>query len=631
MNSKSPPLAKGGRGGFFDAARISKWFQKPGKAFYQLWTAQANTYWKPVVGTIEIGIGIDTDTDTDTDTEKTNPNDEWIELFDLLPRISESRKYRIAEKIYNLMILQTYLTQLRQESLTEIRDTATRFFTKYHAVHHLHTIIAQYPAQADSECIAALQAVLTSPEFAHQRQSLFLYRMAAETLAGVLAAAPSRGQARQALDALETVLACTSGHAHRATAESVSLLPVTAQGPPLPQGLSDCPETDWRHFFSAIESQPLGSPELKGRSLVYALSGTQSRLVIKLAKPHHDPHTLQLEAHWMIALQSLANKWPLRFDVPTPIAVGNKHLVRLRALPPQAGEPTNFHAMRYALAFLAPADYYHYPNDDRRRVSNGQFLEILARNAWLMGKLAGCGIVHDAAIPLFHNRVQRHRRRDQGRYEWFRGGRLDRWLESCRHPNIGPSGLRDFEHFQSIGSSGRNLYRQIGAAFLSLLLIAGSFFRNRDATLMGMAPDGQPIDARHLFDPALLQAACRLIFKGFYLGFTGRPHRGAEPVDWNRLIQRMIAEMGVDRHMIEILRATDQNQMTQTEFQAFLAHRDIAGKQLSRIQKGAQDISFPSGPHLGDFNNRISLPEIIEASAAMAAVCMAGRHWRQFQ
>jgi hypothetical protein len=526
------------------------------------------------------------------------------------------------------MTLQTHLTQLRQESLTEIRDTATQFFVKYHAVHHLHTIFAQDPSQADSECIAALQAVLTSPEFAHQRQSLFLYRMAAEALTGLFAAASSRKQARQALNALEAVLACTSGHAHRATAESMALLPVTIPGPPLPRPMSDCPETDWRCFFSVIDVQPLGPPALKGRSLVYALSGTQSQLVIKLAKPYHDPHTLQLEAHWMTALQSMANSWPLRFDVPTPIAVAGSHLVRLHALPPPAGTPSDFHSMRYALAFLAPPDYYHYPNDDRRRISNGQFLEILARNAWLMGKLATCGIVHDAAIPLFHNRVQRHRRRDQGRYEWFRGGRLDRWLESCRHPNIGPSGLRDFEHFQSIDGSGRNLYRQIGAAFLSLMLIAGSFFRNRDATLVGRRPDGKPIDARHLFDPSLLQAACRLIFKGFYLGFAGRPHQGAEPVDWHRLSQRMIAEMGIDRYMIEILRAADQNQMTQTEFQMFLARRDIADKQQSPLQKGVQDISFQSGPHLGDFNNRISLPEIIEASAAMTAVCMAGRHWR---
>jgi hypothetical protein len=31
-----------------------------------------------------------------------------------------------------------------------------------------------------------------------------------------------------------------------------------------------------------------------------------------------------------------------------------------------------------------------------------------------------------------------------------------------------------------------------------------------------------------------------------------------------------------------------------------------------------------SGPHLGDFNRQICLPEMIEAVAAMSAVCVAG-------
>ena len=43
-------------------------------------------------------------------------------------------------------------------------------------------------------------------------------------------------------------------------------------------------------------------------------------------------------------------------------------------------------------------------------------------------------------IPLFHNRTQRLRRDDQGRYQWFRAGRLDQWLDSCAFPNLGLSG-----------------------------------------------------------------------------------------------------------------------------------------------------------------------------------------------
>ena len=43
------------------------------------------------------------------------------------------------------------------------------------------------------------------------------------------------------------------------------------------------------------------------------------------------------------------------------------------------------------------------------------------------------------------------------------------------------------------------------------------------------------------------------------------------------------------------------------------------------MEKGAADIVILSGPHLGGFNRPISLPEMIEAVAGMAAVCVADR------
>ena len=47
------------------------------------------------------------------------------------------------------------------------------------------------------------------------------------------------------------------------------------------------------------------------------------------------------------------------------------------------------------------------------------------------------------------------------------------------------------------------------------------------------------------------------------------------------------------------------------------------------MQPGQSDILINSGPHLGDFNRQISLPELIEATAAMSAVCIAGRYMTQ--
>ena len=32
-----------------------------------------------------------------------------------------------------------------------------------------------------------------------------------------------------------------------------------------------------------------------------------------------------------------------------------------------------------------------------------------------------------------------------------------------------------------------------------------------------------------------------------------------------------------------------------------------------------------SGPHLGEFNRQISLPELVDSTAAMSAMCIAGR------
>jgi hypothetical protein len=39
-------------------------------------------------------------------------------------------------------------------------------------------------------------------------------------------------------------------------------------------------------------------------------------------------------------------------------------------------------------------------------------------------------------------------------------------------------------------------------------------------------------------------------------------------------------------------------------------------------------VALETGPHLGDFNNRTSLPELSEAAAAMVAACLAARHER---
>jgi len=121
------------------------------------------------------------------------------------------------------------------------------------------------------------------------------------------------------------------------------------------------------------------------------------------------------------------------------------------------------------------------------------------------------------------------------------------------------------------------------------------------------------------------------IFTNYYKGFAGSSFKGDLPVDLDRLCHRMIEEMGVDRHMEEILRVADQEAMTDVEFRDFLCSRGYPEAEAAELEKGIDDITIHSGPHLGAFNRPISLPEIIEAVETMSALCMAGRYLEQEQ
>jgi hypothetical protein len=81
--------------------------------------------------------------------------------------------------------------------------------------------------------------------------------------------------------------------------------------------------------------------------------------------------------------------------------------------------------------------------------------------------------------------------------------------------------------------------------------------------------------------------------------------------------------------MEEILRVTDQKVMTDDEFEFFMKQRGYSDQKINELQKGIKDIVIHSGPHLGAFNDSISLPELIESVATMSALCIAGRYWKE--
>ncbi len=517
----------------------------------------------------------------------------------------------------------------RDRILSEITlaDKAYDFMAKFMAVYSLQSLTKTNPEVIKSDTISILEKVLIDSEFSHQIQAYFMYKEVASTLCSVII--HSKDLAAEALTTLKNLLALTNGHPHRATAEALGALPFTIRGPVIRyNGKKEIPCVMWKEICDQVNFDLIEPPQVVGRSLVASAGQRNQLLVIKLARAGESLESLYAEAFWMEYLQTQVGSFPIRFDVPKAIEIHGSHAFMLKEIPVKIPGSINVHPKGYAIGFLSDEDYFTYPNDtkEEKQLAKQEVKEVISRNAWLLGNLASVGIIHSAPVPLFHNRVQRYRRRDQGLYEWPRAGRLDRWLESCLHPNLGLTGLRDFEHLVSFKGASKNLYRYIGIHMLSMLLIAGSYFRNKESYRVGFDNCGNPVDARDLFDKKFLKELIHDIFCNYYNGFVGKPFEGKLPIDLDKLAGRMIDEMGIDSHMEEILRVTDQNEMTNEEFKAFLRGRGLSIEKIDSFQKGARDIVIHSGPHLGEFNHRISLPELIEAVGTMSSLCIAGRY-----
>ncbi len=520
--------------------------------------------------------------------------------------------------------MHTFPYTLKNHAEAALNDPRFDFIATYHAVADLRRLARKHPGVLDGQTIFALEGLLQSNAFRRVRQAYFLFREAASVMTDIATAPGQNGLGSKALASLSHLLLKTDGSAHRGVAEALGSLPVSITGPRVSdRSGASRPTISWTNLLSSNGLTTTGTPRYIGRSLVVETSEKTLLLVVKLAKNRDTAAGLAKEISWMETLKKPDYNVDCRFHIPTPLSVDNQRVFRLKRIPLTPPDTVNRHPDGLAIAFIAHRDYFVYPN--HHRVDPLSAREMLGRNAFLLGRLTAKGVVHDAPIALFHNRTQRLRRDDQGRYQWFRSGRLDQWLDSCAFPNLGLSGLRDFEHLESFSGRSRTLYRHIGSHFLSLLLVAGSHFRCRDKTKVGLDKNGQPVDARDLFDRQLLKSMVVEIFENYYFGFTGYAANNSLPVDLEGLVGRMIEEMGVDRYMTELLRRTDQNALTDSEFVAFLKERGYSSDQIDGLTRGEKDIQIISGPHLGGFNRQISLPELIEAVAAMSAACIAGR------
>lgn len=513
----------------------------------------------------------------------------------------------------------------------EISRTGAEFSALFMAVQDLGSLLRSRPHLASPETIDALVYILRCKEYRSRKQVFFVYKEAADALASLTAAADIPEAVRQrALNRLKSLVVGEEGPAHRAAAEALGALPLNIQGPRLEEHpvATPIPAISWTELLRTEGLQPRRAVRTFGRSLAMAQHEQHRWFVVKFLRRGDSVLDAHREALWMTHLRDRRAAIPLRFDIPQPVSIHGSYILSLPDAPRPGMDAAALHPERYAIAFWAHRDYFTYLNEhvEHPPLNPLEFREALHRNAWLLGKLASWGIVHSAPIPLFHNRIQRQRRSDGGLYQWHRRGRLDRWLHSCRFPNLGLSGIRDLEHLTAFAGPPHVLYQQVGTHLLSLFLVAGSYFRHKDMDRVGLDRMGNPVDARDLFDLEHLGSCLLAILEGYHLGFTGKPVEEDLSEKIDQLAQRMRDEMGRDRHMEEILRAADQREMTEAAFCHFLVERGLSQGDLGGRSKGEQDLCILTGPHLGGFNQQISIPELIDFVATVSALCIAGSY-----
>ena len=349
----------------------------------------------------------------------------------------------------------------------------------------------------------------------------------------------------------------------------------------------------------------------KGRSLIFR-TGKTILGVIKFATSRDNVSEIRQEAVWM----EWFSQDTLEFEttVPESIHIQGSSLFKITDELPQGG-PQSIYG-QVCIVFRPCPGYYEYPNvedADQKNIKSSFF-----KSAFALGKLSSMGLYHTALIPLFHNRVQQNRRNDSGRYLWEHAGRLDQWLDSSRFPNFAASGLRDFEHI-ACQAKRLDLEHYTGEYLLSFIMVAGSCFRNKAPHRRGIDNTIPYVDTRDLFCPDLFESLLTGVCEHYFKGLTQCGTFDPTPFNFPVLVQELIEKMGMDEHMQETLRIQDQLAMDDEQFKQFLAERG-----MTRVPaKGEQEITLFTGPHLGDFNQAISIPELIEFLFKFSAFCVS--------
>lgn len=499
-------------------------------------------------------------------------------------------------------------------------DKQTGFTAAFLGVQHIESHICSHPETISKKTVLAVLSIIRSTRFTRKKQAYFLYRQAAFSLIRI-SMDPAHPLAGFLIVELQEIILSGTGVRQRAVSEALGALPLKLTGPQLdPWNESRLIHISFDELTGCHKSR-MDESCWQGRTLVVPVDD-QNKCCIKFLKSGQSLDELAREAQWLTYLNT-----DLSYDtgsrIPVPLRIKKKTIFKIKNLPASLCSNKQICSDHIAISFIAPVSYFHYPNDPGVfRNPHSSLIKVFGDNALRLGKLSAAGIVHTALIPLFHNRVQQDRRQDQGIYNWEQGGRLDQWLESSQYPNFARSGLRDFEHLESIYES-RELRHFIGQHILSFILVAGSFFRNRQPDQKGMDANGTPKDLTGLFDPALFAGLIHTITEQYYMGITGFELESEDLMPGMDLIEKLICSMGVDRHMEESLRVHDQENMNDEQFSNFLIQRGVEENTITQMTRGKQDIILQTGPHLGGFNQPICVPELIDFLFCFSSMCIS--------
>lgn len=509
---------------------------------------------------------------------------------------------------------------------TRLINQKLDFTASYISVKTIRAGIEKAPGSATELTINALASILKSTRFDSEKQDLFLYREACKAMVSLVRLNRNK-LSHLIIPTLQTMLVKSSKNRHRAIAEGLGALPLNRPSFPYEPEPETCfTLTSFEKLVEKLKIRNIRKMKWFGRSLTGKTLENRTG-VIKFVNPKDAPFALTLETGWMDFLTPVFQNRNVEFDIPVPIRSETSSLFKLQEIPAKLGLNNKNQGDIFAIAFTADHNYFRYPNEKAAALSKKELVKILNQNAWLLGCCTSLGIVHTSPIPLFHNRVQQNRRHDLGVYRWEQGGRLDRWLESSRYPNFAASGLRDFEHFELLKND-RKRCHYMGSHLLSLVLVAGSYFRNLAPQLRGKDENGQPVNATALFDKALFKQIIDTSVRAYFKGFTGS-HTGQMPEISSAFMDALIEKMGIDDHMEEVLRINDQNDMDQKAFENFLMERGFNRETIAVLKKGEKEITINTGPHLGGFNQRISVPQLTDFLFTCSALCISEKYTRE--